>query len=234
MRFARIGVIGVGVAASLITAVAPSPNPDEALTSWERNTLEYEETVPDTQSPGLYYPEGETQPVVRTFADVPDSAARSLSSGGDWEVERSQYTQDEVSALESLATSIPLVDDEYLSFSYHADEDVFVLRGSVSQSTVDDYLKGYRYRFEPTTGGGRMTRTSDPAPHRGVIDGVEVSALLGIETTAELDAFLASDEPKAVTVDVTTGEFTAVEPAAAGLVAPSIVTPTFATPETSA
>ena len=158
MRFARIGIVGVGVAASLIVAGAPSPSPDEALTSWEVNTLEYEEAVPDTQSPGLYYPEGETRPVVRTFADVPDSAARPLTSDEDWEVEWSQYTQAEMSALELLAASIPLAEDEYLAFSYHADEDVFVLTGSVPESTVDESLKGYPYRFEPTTGGGRQWR----------------------------------------------------------------------------
>ena len=70
-------------------------------------------------------------------------------------------------------------------------------------------------------GSASATQATPEAPQ--VIDGVEISADLGIETVAELGAFLASSTPKKITMDVTTGSIAAVGPAATEQASPQIV-----------
>ena len=135
----------------------------------ERELLEYERTVPTRDSPGLFYGKSATAPTFRIYADADFAAIEKAIAGTHPEVELavSRYTRSDLASLESLVSEIPLRREQAFGSYYDAAMDSYVVGGNADADAIAHALHPAHYEFRPSANAGRVTKTHDPAPHRG-------------------------------------------------------------------
>lgn len=130
------------------------------------------EIVGDDVSPGLYYPDDSSTPVVRVYRDpAAQLAAKEVAADDstDAVTVTSRYTEGQIERLHAAVEDIEIPMGKMVGAGYDAKSDMFQVQGSVTPAAVAAALGGvgiYEYEYFPDA-AGRDSRAADPAPHAG-------------------------------------------------------------------
>lgn len=124
----------------------------------EPDFLANQALVTEENSPGLYYPDSSSKPVIRVYADTSAHQAVSGIDAADATLAGSRYGHAELAALEAALPSVVIPDGQWLAASYDAESDLFLVSGSIDATSVDQALAGFTYRYQRSSaaGGGRL------------------------------------------------------------------------------
>ncbi len=163
---------GPSAASSRTEAASAEDAASREFFKTEARHRENADLLGDANSPGLYYPEGATEPVIRVFEGaVAAKAAKGIMarSNSGATTEASRYTAEDIEALAAGMESIRIPEGQAVGGSYRADRDLYVLTGSVDEALVKEAMPNLAYAYEKVAEGvgGRASRASDPSPHTG-------------------------------------------------------------------
>lgn len=140
----------------------------EAFVTDEESKQEFADLASPQSSPGVAFDSAGVG-ILRVFQGVDSSlfAERIRTLPFEVRIESSQFSAQSFQAAESALTGMDLKDGEGFGLHYSADDDVFVVAGSLPLDRVRELsgLKDGVFTYERDEAGGRMSRGNGTSPH---------------------------------------------------------------------